>query len=627
MCGLVVVATPNGDEHFVRAALRRAADVQAHRGPDSQGATAERLRGGLVVGIAAQRLAIVDLSPSGYQPMVSPDGRYVLAYNGEVYNFAELWAELASVHKGDAFPGDTRVVLSAFESWGPAAFGRFNGMWALAILDRQQERIILARDRMGQKPLYLHRNRDTLVVASEVKSVLAATGERLYVDVESVARYLAQSLVSTCDATFFDGIRSLPPGTWLEVDCHGGQLRLGRPRQYWRHPFEAQEATPVGLYDAVEQVRCTFLDSVKLRLRSDVPVGLLLSGGVDSSSIAMAARQADGAGSLVALSIGSGDPRFDETRFAEMVAHQAGLSMHTVRVDDDPVALCDDIAETCWFNDQPFSSMSIVAHRRLMGVARDLGIVVLLSGQGADEQLAGYNKFFYFYLHHCWRQHRGQEALRLLLDAVHQRTVLREFKLAEAKRYLSRIQRSRGERIMGNHLTGSLLADVGPAGSYEEREWRDMTSLSVPALLHYEDRMAMSHSREIRCPFMDYRLIEILAQVPPRAKLAGGWTKAVFREAMAGILPEEIRWRRDKNGFGLPEDRWMRSILLPRLKSSVVSREFYAADLGLVNQREAVRLIDGYERGSPLVSFKDVFSLYCLEQWLRRFEPFVRPFR
>ena len=625
MCGLVVVTASDGDEYDVRAALIRGANVQAHRGPDSQGVVVERLRGGLIAGLAAQRLAILDLSPSGDQPMVSVDGRYVLAYNGEVYNFRELWLELASDHRTETFPGDTQVVLSAFEKWGPAAFERFNGMWALAILDRQEERIVLSRDRMGQKPLYFHLSHHRLTVASEVKSVLAATGERFYVDVDSVARYMVQSLVCSSDATFFEGIRALQAGTWLEVDCRYGQVRLGEPQQYWRHPFEIG-GTSGSRSNSVERVRSSFLDSVKLRLRSDVPVGVLLSGGIDSSSIALAARQSGGADELVALCVGSADRRFDETRYADIVARQAGMRLHTVRVDDDPIALCDDIAQTCWFNDQPFSSMSVVAHRRLMLVAQDLGIVVLLSGQGADEQLAGYNKFFYFHLYHAWRKRRRWEAVRLVIGTLRRRTILGEFKIGEAKRYLSLFQRSRGERVMGRYLTGALLADVGPGGSYEEREWRDMVSLSVPSLLHYEDRMSMSHSREIRCPFMDYRLIEILARVSPRSKLEGGWTKAVFRAAMAGILPDEIRWRRDKNGFGLPEDRWMRQILLPRLQSSLNSAEFYAGSLGLVDRAEAVRLTSGYAHGSPRVSFKDVFSLYCLEQWLRRFEPFIRPF-
>jgi asparagine synthase (glutamine-hydrolysing) len=554
--------------------------------------------------------------------MVSPCGRYVLAYNGEVYNYREIAAELGDDPILAVSGGDTAVVLAAIARWGNAAFARFNGMWALAYYDRFEDKLVLCRDRLGVKPLYVHRAGNRLLAASEIKAILRASEERFPIDPDVVARYLLQSTLDDTAATFFKGITALRPGTFIEHCLAERSLDGPAPVQFWKHPFERDHDQRTDSLP-VREVKDAFLDAVRLRLRSDVPVGLLLSGGIDSSSILGAVKHAGEVDGLTALSVVSTDERADESHYADIAARHAGVRMVRLQIDLEPLSVLRQLEEACWFNDQPFGTMSVVAHRLLMERAHELGITVLLTGQGADEQLAGYNKFLYFHLYHLLRRHQLGALTRTLSGSLVQRTVLPHFRLSEAKRYMRWSRETGRSSLAGPYLRDASLAYVGPGESYEHREWLDVTSLSIPALLHYEDRMSMSWSREMRCPFMDYRLVELLAKLPPSEKLKGGWTKAIFRAAMRGLVPDEVLWRRRKQGFDVPEESWSRGPLSPAFRRLLVEEPLLAADLGFVD-RAAVRAIyERYEARARTVSYKEIFNLYCFETWLRRYESHV----
>jgi asparagine synthase (glutamine-hydrolysing) len=619
MCGLSLIVSEGSDPQRIEEDLRRMGAVQQHRGPDDQGHIVERL-GARVVGIGLQRLSINDLSRRGHQPMVSPCGRYVIAYNGEVYNYLELAKELAGDPVLAISDGDTAVVLAAIIRWGAGAFGRFNGMWAIAFLDRQERRILLSRDRMGVKPLYIFQGGGRLVVASEIKTILAAETSKFTLHAPTVARYLAQSLTNTTDDTFFSEIRCFPAASFAELsltDCPRGAIDS---RRFWQHPFEA--GLEVNQHADAEELRALLIDSVRVRLRSEVPVGVLLSGGLDSSAILGAARNCMPEAELSALSVVSDDPETSEESYIDAMVRHTFCKVLKTRIDSDPVSTLDELDEACWYSDQPVASLSVVGHRLMMRAAREQGLVVLLTGQGSDEQLAGYNKYLYFYLMACMRNGRLIPALGAIAGFLWRGTVFKEFRVEEARRYIPMLSRRVDGHYMGEALRGAQLAETGGSGSFAEREYRDLASLSIPMLLHYEDRMSMSWSREVRVPFLDYRIVEYLARVPGAEKLRRGWTKAPLRAAIGGLVPELVRWRRDKKGFSVPEKQWAKSVFVGRFRE-MFRDGMLAEKLRLVRPARVRELYEAYLRGSHAVTYKEIFSIYCLEVWLRRYAAYL----
>lgn len=614
MCGISLCFSVDETLEDMTTRLTAMERAQTHRGPDGRGIVVSQVDGG-VFGIGQQRLSILDLSPAGSQPMVSPCGRYVLSYNGEVYNYRELAVELGDDPVLSISSGDTAVVLAALIRWGPDAFRRFNGMWALALFDRERGTVLLSRDRLGVKPLYFSSDAKTLVAASEVKTVLAGSaGRHFKVNKDAVGRFLFQSLTSAGPETFFRGVDAFPAGCYAEVRFGPEGVAIS-PTPFWRHPFESgreeRTVTP-------DEIRELILDSVRLRMRSDVPVGILLSGGLDSSSLLSAARTVSPNSRIQALSVISRDPETSEEPFIDRMVAHADCEIIKIQSDDDPQGLWDDLDATVWHFDHPVSSFSNIAHRRVIKASREQGVIVLLTGQGADEQLGGYNKFLYFYL--MDRLRRGDLAgpLSMIAGCIREGTILREFKMSHAKRYIPFMRSGLTRDWVGPLLRDANLVPTGLGRSYEEREWRDMTSLSLPDLLDSEDRASMSWGCEMRTPFLDYRLVEALAQTPTEAKLSGGWTKHILRRAMADMLPSEITWRKDKKGYSLPGGSWMTGPLRGQIHD-LLQEPLAVASAGFVDAEGARQLFAALVEGRPGVRAEDVLSIIALELWMRRF--------
>jgi asparagine synthase (glutamine-hydrolysing) len=614
MCGISGIITPRADG--AEAAIDRMVAVMNHRGPDGRGAWVRTISEACTLALGHNRLSIIDLSDHAAQPMTSGDGRHVLVFNGEVYNYREIAAQLDAAHRPAPGAGDTAVVLAAFRQWGPAALSRFNGMWALLLYDAGAKTLLLARDRFGVKPLYYYHDGAQLFLGSEVKAILAASGARLTVNPDTAIPYLTRGLLNCTEDSFFTGVQQFPPASYAVLDLTCPPPARPATERYWRHPFEKGEL-PVAGRVSPEEIRATFLDAVTLRLRSDVPVGVLLSGGVDSSSIVGAIGQAGALENVTVLSVTSDDPAANEEPFIDIMARFSHLTPQKVNVSNDPMALLERLSESCWFNDEPVCGVSDIAERRLMELARSHGIKVLLSGQGADEQLGGYNKFFYFYLRSLLEAGRPLAAARTLAQFARHSNTLFEFRLSEAIRYIGRSRLASDTFIAPAHQHRDTI-DIGYHGSYPKREWIDLVQTSVPALLHYEDRMSMSQSVEVRVPFLDYRLVEMLAAVHPSEKFDGGWTKSIFRKAIAGLVPKEIQYRRDKKGFNVPETRWMRGVFAPSTKALFASG-LEAHRLGFLDagalQRSYARFLDckGYLNG------RHFFRVYAFEAFLRRF--------
>jgi asparagine synthase (glutamine-hydrolysing) len=618
MCGVfgMVSAEPISEE-----LLQAAESIQRHRGPDAQ--QRQRLRvGRWHVGLAHQRLAIIDLSAAGRQPMLSPSGRSLIAYNGEVYNYVELRQELQKRGARFRTRTDTEVIAAACEEYGiSAALAQLNGMWAFVWIDLANARIIIARDRFGVKPMYLCQREGTLAFASEIKTLLRALSLRCAVNTAAVATFLRALQQDTTDQTFFTGITRLPPGHYLEIDANAEFLRPSL-RRYWS--LEISQNPQADERTAVEQTRGLLDDAIRLRLRSDVPVGLLLSGGLDSSAIAAIASERLGTNNqLTFISAVSDDRATDESPHVRVVARHLQRPVQEVRLEfpaDHLITLIARVTEQC---DEPLAGFSCVAQNLLMQKARDVGVTVLLSGQGADETFCGYRKYALFALQSLARTGRWLAAARLLGQFIRQRTVLNQFQLAEARRYLPHWAVSLPD-VGGLALNGAplLCSPLGTRADVRDRQRDDIETLSIPALTHWEDRNSMAWSREVRNPFLDYRLVQFAVNLPMTLKIRSGWTKYVLRRALAPSLPKSIVWRRDKQGFSTPEARMLRHELRGRVDAFLApSAEMIRR--GLVNGEAArarfARFLGGASTLGQMVASRDIFQLLSLELWLQAY--------
>lgn len=622
MCGIAGFISNNNNN----LELSQAESIQKHRGPDASGCLYLQV-GDWHIGLAHQRLSIIDLSDAGNQPMAAADGQSWIIYNGEVYNYLEIRAELEQAGLQFHSTSDTEVILAALQYWGPEkALPKFNGMWAFAYLDGLHNRLILSRDRVGVKPLYYFFSERQLYFASEIKTILTMVGGRFSLNYQVIGKYLLQSLLETDNQTFFAGIAKVPAAHLVEIDLASPSLSLTF-KPYWRLHF-AEPPNDAG-EGILKEVQDLFFDAVRLRLRSDVPLGILLSGGVDSSAIAVAMQQVLGPGAnLNLLSAVSRDHRFDESQYIDIVARRLDQPVHKVMLDFQPSQAFDYLEKVCWFNDEPVYSFAVVSQYLLMQKAKELGITVVLSGQGGDELLCGYKKYLGFYIQSLLRQGHIPTALKTFWSFWRQDTVLGQFSMMEAKRYLPSFLRPQELNIAGEKLKDFQPETLGLSNNMtlQERQALDYQRFSIPILTHFEDRMSMAWARELREPFLDYRLIEKIIPLPPRYKLRHGWTKYIFRQAMAPFLPPEITWRKDKQGFVNPQSEWLKHELRPGVLD-YFGQDSLMFKLGLVNHDNLRQKYCAYCQQSALkgnIWLIDIFNPLALEIWLRKFHDFIQ---
>lgn len=627
MCGIAGMISGGRP---VEPQLRAAEQAQRHRGPDGTGRCDFDV-GKWVVGLGHQRLAVIDLSAGGAQPMFGPAGTDCIIFNGELYNYIELRDTLRAEGVRFSTETDTEVVAAALREWGvERALERFNGMWAFAWLDLRGRRLVLSRDRVGEKPLYFRATDNGFVFASELKGLLAMSGSEFSLNLPVVRAFLKQSLLDASADSMLHGVSSLPGGAYLTVDLSSPNLSP-EIRTYWQPPTTTEDGSPPfrgSEAQLASEIRELFLDSVRLRLRSDVPVGVLLSGGIDSSAIACAVHGSRGIGGDVALLAAvSSDQRFDESRYVDIVGSHLDREVHKVNIDLDTHEAFDLLERATWHNDEPVGSFTSVAHYKLMEAAKSLGVTVVLSGQGADELLCGYKKYLAFHVQELLRDGRYFAGARSLIDSWRRGTVLRQFNLREARRYLPRRRGEEDSSVLGPALRGLEDVPVGLQGmSLQERQALDLTSLSVPALTHYEDRMSMAHGREVRLPFLDVRLMERLLPLGAEQKLRDGWSKYIFRKAMQHDLPPAITWRKDKQGFSLPQGEWLRGAWKGRILD-IFTGDAHVFRHGLIDQKRFLTMYDRFSKESEergTVWYQDVFNVLSMELWLRRNQEYVK---
>lgn len=620
MCGLFGAVIYNKTQQVVPllSRIELAQAVQAHRGPDMHDHKLYDLNGVTVL-LAHQRLSILDLSDNGRQPMLSASQEKVIVFNGEVYNYKEIAEDLklTNLHSGT----DTEVILESLSKGRfEDSMAEFNGMWAFALLDIPNQQLLLSRDRAGVKPLYYTWVDGNLYFASEVKTLLVLTGAKFELDLGVVGKYLEQSLQDDSCRTFFKGIQSLEAGEFAVLDLQARESQIVS-RPYW-DPFVIGKQYDYS--DPQSEFRRLFEDAVKLRLRADVPVGVTLSGGLDSSLICQSVRKQLGHPDFFVLSAVSPGSPGDESPFVDIVAGHYGLNVSKVDLHWSPEETLALMHKTTWQNDAPLGSLSNVAFYLLMSKAQELGVKVILSGQGADEILCGYKKYLAFYVKHLIKGKRYLKAMWVLFQFARTGTVLNQFGLAEAKRYLGGATVSKGSILSRKLVQAFEKAPVQAIGtSMGDRQWLDYKKYSVPYLTHYEDRMSMAFGREIRLPFLDYRLVEYMLNAPMELKLAKGWTKYLLRVAYEEFLPRAITWRKDKQGFTNPQEEWLKKDL-----KSVVESYFEPSALlfeyDLVDRARLLSKYKDYCEGRGNVWYREVFNPLGLEVWLREFKDYIR---
>jgi asparagine synthase (glutamine-hydrolysing) len=617
VCGIAGIVSPT-DANLIHNWLVPPLHSLQHRGPDDHGWLTigpsglqsgrgdSAPTGDVQALLLHRRLSILDLSASGWQPMSTADGRFHLVFNGEIYNYIELREELCQAGYTFHSQSDTEVLLQALAHWGTAALTRLVGMFALALLDARERTLLLARDFFGIKPLYYVRSDTAFAFASEIKALLELPFVRREIDPQRLYEYLRLGRTDHAGGTLLADVRQVPAAHYILLSLDNPAQ--AEPVRYW--DLDLTERLDLPFDEAARRLRELFVDSVRLHMRSDVPVGAALSGGIDSSSIVAAMRATNPRADIRTFSYIADDPAINEERWVDAAATAAGAAVHKVRATPDE--LVADLDRLVYAQDEPFGSTSIYAQYRVFGLARAQGIKVMLDGQGADEMLAGYRGYLGARLASLLRQGRLRQAIRFARLARHQpgiRGIVRVM-LQSAKLLLPDVWQGWGHRIFGTDLMPNWMnaewfraRGVRPPSNrsrfgrdlLREELQRTLCTTSLPMLLRYEDRNSMASSIESRVPFLTPALAQFILRLPEEYLLTNdGTTKHVFRQAMRGLVPDIILDRRDKIGFATPELRWLnelrpwvdrilasdRARSLPVLRLGTVEREWHAVRAG-----------------------------------------------
>jgi asparagine synthase (glutamine-hydrolysing) len=603
MCGIAgFVQLKSGDPEFDHGArLRGMIGTIRHRGPDDEGVWSDG-----ICGLAHARLSIIDLSPAGHQPMSSPEGRIWVSYNGEIYNFMDLRRELESLGHVFCSRSDTEVLVHGYAAWGVEVVDRLRGMFAIALWDRAERRLLLVRDRFGKKPLFWCRAGNALVFGSEIKAILAWPGIDRSPDLVAIDEYLSLQYVPA-PRTAFAAIRKLPAAHLMIVDAGGGaDAPIGEATRYWRLPRpDAPKRRPAAREVTGELVE-RLAEAVRLRLISDVPLGAFLSGGVDSSAI-VALMSRLGAAPVKTFSIGFQNAVFDETRYARMVAERYETDHQEFIVEPDAAAV---IPRLVWHYGEPFADPSMIPTYSACRVLSRLDVLphsLRHTAGAAITRLPAPLKA---------RYERRLNALAGLLRSADTRPSQR---YAFMITYFMDYQKREGyAEAMASFLDGSALDKLDAYFAEAPNlvtgaNWADIHTYLPDDLMVKVDVASMAHALETRSPLLDHVFMEWAASLPYSMKMAGGETKAIFKRAMEPYLPREVLYRK-KMGFGCPVGDWLRQDLREMAHDVLLSSA--ASARGIFQKAYVERLLA--EHVSNRVQHDTrLWALLMLELWFR----------
>lgn len=599
--------------------LGRMGRAQRHRGPDDSGTFVDG-----PMGMAHQRLSIIDRE-GGHQPMTTADGRFTLAYNGEVYNYRDLRAELEALARTFVTESDTEVVLQAFAEWGPAAFDRFNGMFAIAVWDRDEARLTLARDHFGIKPLHLCRiaattadAADAWLFSSEIKPILASGLYERAPDESTLYRYLRFRVHDDGPATFFAGIERLLPGEMATLSADGMERSffstLKDDLVSMRGPAEGH--TPA----LAEDFRDRLTTAIALRLRSDVPIGTSLSGGLDSSAITVLIDRLLGENDPSTAAVGPQQSTFsavftgyrnDEERYVDDATGACTRAVNVTNVRPSSSELIDDLTDFVRTQEEPVISTGPYAQYRVMQEASK-HVTVMLDGQGADEMLAGYVPQLVVHLRHLMKR----DPRAALTELFASRDILAH--LAKEKARSLRPGRGGAAALLDAQFVAAHQGETYAVQGVDLRRRlvHDLFVGSLPSLLRYEDRNSMRFSVEGRVPFLDPNLVRSVFALPDDSIIHRGWNKLVLREATADLLPPSINQRRNKIGFTAPQHEWFHE--QREFIDQVFQSESFA-NRPYFNRTEVLTAFEQWLSGAGDLDSMAFWRMLNVELWLREF--------
>ena len=622
MCGIAGIinqSSPPG----AREIDAMIADI-AYRGPDGSGQVCLHSDG---VALGHRRLSILDLSEAASQPMASDDGRFWLVFNGEIYNYLEIRKDLVALGCELHTHSDTEVLLLAYARWGAACLERFMGMYAFAIWDRQHQSLFAARDRLGIKPFYYRETAHGMLFGSEIKSILAVDPERQGVDPSLIDTYMEFGYVPG-EETLHKGVKRLLPGHTLTWQA--GRIAIS---PYWDVSFGEQSDD--GTTGCAERIKDLLQDSIALHLRSDVPLGVFLSGGLDSSAVVSLLSPGASSGLKtfsVAYDLGR---QYDETPYAREVATAFSTDHHEIRLI--PGDFLDFVPRYVWHMDEPVADSAAISLYYVSKLARE-HVVVCLSGEGSDELFAGYDFYIYnlaiekaqgLFGTACFRGLAHLGAMTARLGKAKKYMEMAGRTLEQRYRGVSTYDRSKKDRLYNSGFAQHAM-DSNPHVSdfiqglfIRSRDWDPLSRMLyfdtktwlVDHLLIKADRMSMATSIELRVPFLDHRLVEYAATVPSRYKIHGTDTKYILKMMLEGRLPKSIL-RRRKMGFPTPLDIMFRGDLFSYAHETLLSQD--AVDRGYFAREEVERLLREHRSGKA-ANGREIWQLVVLEEWHRQF--------
>jgi asparagine synthase (glutamine-hydrolysing) len=583
MCGIAGIIS--GRANAVDAVtLQRMGHTIRHRGPDGENIW---LSNDQCAGLLHERLAVIDLSCAAAQPM-HYHSRYTIVYNGEIYNYIELREAL--LKKGYNFHtgSDTEVLLAAFDCYGHNCVDYLDGMFAFAVWDHTTRQLFAARDRFGEKPFYYAFEQGVLYFASEMKALWAA-GIARQVNPTMLLNYLTLGIVQhpvEGGTTFFKGIHKLPVASTLTFDTPTGSLNIQR---YW--DIDANSIAHINETDALEQFTTLFKRSVARRLRSDVAVGTSLSGGLDSSAIVATLHQLQ-AGQLQTFSAVFPGFEKDESAFIRQVTNSFGLPAHFVTPTAEGFAA--DFENMLLHQEEPVQSASLYAQYKVYQLARQHNVTVLLDGQGADEVLAGYHKYYHWYWQQLLRE-KGFKAAQQEIQAARALGVNQPWGFAnyvaaympslaasrlQHKAYRQQTSHPFLQKDFVQHSIDKTSLYKPAVSNLNQLLYFNTMQLGLEELLRYSDKNAMCHGREVRLPFLSHELVQFIFSLPAHYKIRKGYTKFILRQGMQGKLPDSIVWRKDKTGFEPPQKQWMQH---PHIQQMMVQARQKLTGAGVLN--------------------------------------------
>lgn len=602
-------------------------DTLKHRGPDAEG---QWVRDNVALG--HRRLAIIDLDASSNQPMLSHDKKYVISFNGEIYNYIELKEELIGLGAQFSTNSDTEVIIEAYRYFGEKCFNRFNGMWAFCLYDIENGKIILSRDRFGIKPLYTLNREDVFAFSSEVKGIIAAFPEENKPDINSIFRYIAGSANENVDdKCFYENVRIFPSAQYMIYDLHTNKQDY---HTYWKVDEKLFKEKWIIGKNPIKTFKNLFEDAVNLRLRADVEVGACLSGGLDSSAIVGCASKKYQKKMHTFSSVYE-DKDCNEEEYIRCVNEKWRTIAHYIKPDDYENNFQECVKEITYYHDGPTQGASLYSQYMVMkGVHKHVKVV--LDGQGADEMFAGYIPYYSYYIDDLL----DKGGLRNRLKAIKTLTIMNKewpdiigavstdviadlvginnsFKFENKERMKSE-QMRRSQRM----FTSDFLSKVNDC--YQPATWKcssklntrlceDTLNRSIPALLHNEDSNSMTFSIESRVPFLDCRIVEFAIALDGKYKIRNAWTKWIIRKSCRQYLPEKVAKRKNKMGFPAPFSRWLRE---GKSKDEIRKVIYAFADRNIVPRETIDSLYVSHINGDCDVS-AILFKFYNMELWLR----------